>query len=116
MIARLSRGALSLLMYFLLATLVAQGTLFVYLGLRYHLDRNKLVQILAILQDVDLFAMKEAVEKEEEEVSREQVSYEQIVQSSKPFATAAVTAGWPCPTRAAPCDMHMSTYSRPSRS
>jgi len=70
-----------MLVYFLLATLIAQEGLFAYLGLRYRLDRTKLVQMMAILQDVDLFAMKEAADKEKEDLPAEQVSYTQILQT-----------------------------------
>lgn len=80
MIAQLLRRGLSLLAYFCLATLIAQAVLFLYLAARYQPDRTKLIQILAILQDVDLFAMKEAAERDRDEISPEQVSYEQIIE------------------------------------
>ncbi len=79
MIARLLRGGLWLLLYTLLATAIAQAAIFVFLGVRYDLNRTKLVQMFAVLQDVDLFAMKEAAAKQKEDLSTEQVSYQQIL-------------------------------------
>jgi hypothetical protein len=78
MIPRLLRGATSLAIFFCLATVVAQAFLFVYLTLVWKPDRNQAIQALAILQGVDLFAMKEKAEQEGSELSVEQVSYDQI--------------------------------------
>jgi len=81
MILRILRGGLVLAVCFLLATLVAQAGMFAYLGIRYGINQTKMVQMMAILQDVDLFAMKEETDAEKEEVSVEQVSYAQILET-----------------------------------
>lgn len=80
MITRLMRSGLSLLVYFCLATCIAQVILFVYLSFAWRPDRQKLIQVLAVLQDVDPFATDEA-ERQRDEVSSEQVSYEQILEA-----------------------------------
>lgn len=80
MIVRLLRSGGSLLVYLGLATLLSQGILLSYVTLAWGINRTKLVQALAILQDVDLFAIKEAAEGEQEEVSLEQASYDQIIE------------------------------------
>lgn len=81
MISRLLRSGISLLVYFFLATLIAQAVLLAYLGFSWKFDRNKIVQVLAILQDVDLFAIKEKAERDPDEISSEQVSYEQVTET-----------------------------------
>jgi len=81
MIKRLLQASATLLVYFCLATLITQAIVFAYLGFTWQLNRTKLVQILAILQDVDLFAIKEQAEGEKEEFISEQVSYDQILEA-----------------------------------
>lgn len=78
MIARLVRAGMSLLMYFCLATILAQIILLAYLSFKWGLNRDKVVQILAVAQGVDLLAIREQAEQEGDQVSTEQVSYEQI--------------------------------------
>lgn len=78
MIARLMRTGVSLLMYFAVATMLAQVILGAYLALRWQLDRNKIVQILAVAQGIDLLAIQEEAERDRGQISPEQVSYEQI--------------------------------------
>jgi len=81
MIARLIRGGASLLTYFCVATLIAQVVLFAYLSVKWKLDRDKVVQILAVVQGVDLFEIKKAADGESEAVSAEQASYRQILEA-----------------------------------
>jgi len=80
MIKRLLQSGLSLLVYFCLATLISQAVLLAYLGFTWRLNRNKLVQIMAVLQNVDLFAIKEQADIEKEQPISEQVSYQQIME------------------------------------
>jgi len=81
MIARLLRSGTSLFAYFCLATVIAQVILLAYFGLTWKLDHNKVVQVLAILQDVDLLTLKQKADDAEDELSSEQVSYEQILEA-----------------------------------
>jgi len=81
MIFRLLRKGLPLLGYFCLATLIAQAAVFAYLGVTYGIDRDKALQLFAVLQDVDLFEMRREAEREREQVSPEQVSYEQVLEA-----------------------------------
>ncbi len=78
MIARLMRGGTAMFVYFCLATIITQAVLFSYLALTWKLDRNKVIQVLAILQGVDLFAMKEQAEGDRRELAVAQVSFDQI--------------------------------------
>jgi len=80
-IFRLLRKGVPLLVYFCLATLIAQAAVFAYLGVAFGVDRDKAMQIFAVLQDVDLFEMRREAEREREQVSPEQVSYEQIMEA-----------------------------------
>lgn len=79
MIARLLNSAFSLFLYFCVATLLAQGIMLGYFWLTWRLDREKLVQILAVAQGIDLLAMHEKDEGDREEVSPEQVSFQEII-------------------------------------
>lgn len=78
MIARLIRTGGSLFLYFCVATILAQIILASYLALRWQVDRNRLLQVLAVAQGIDLLAIKEEAERDPEQISPEQVSYEQI--------------------------------------
>lgn len=81
MIKRLLQGGASLAIYFCLATLISQVVLAAYVGFTWRLDRTKIVQMLAILQDIDLFAIREAAKGDEDESISGQVSYEQIIEA-----------------------------------
>ena len=70
-----------MLVYFCVATLIAQVILLGYLGFRWQLDRGKLVQILAIAQDIDLFALRDEAEGRRDEIPPEQVSSEEIIEA-----------------------------------
>jgi hypothetical protein len=78
MIARLIRTGASLFGYVCVATILAQIILLAYLVLTCRLDHSKVVQILAIAQGVDIFAIREQAQRDREQVSPEQVSYQQI--------------------------------------
>jgi hypothetical protein len=78
MIARLIRTGASLFGYVCVATILAQIILLAYLVLTWRLDQSKVVQILAIAQGVDIFAIREQAQRDREQVSPEQVSYQQI--------------------------------------
>ncbi len=80
MIRRLIGGLGALIVYFCVATVLAQTTLAVYLASTWGIDRTRLVQMLAIAQGVDLFALKEEAKDDDDISAPEQVSFEQIVE------------------------------------
>jgi len=78
MTARWPNIAIRLFACFCIATLFAQIVIVAYLGMRWPLNREKIVQMLAIAQGIDLFAaQKEA--QDEEQVAPEQPSYQDWV-------------------------------------
>jgi len=80
MIARLLGLVGSLLLYFSLATILAEALIFGYCWSKWRLDRNKLMQIAAVAQGVDLVGLKSEA-KAAQEAAGEQPSYQQIVQA-----------------------------------
>jgi len=78
MIVRLLRTGASLWGYFCVATILAQIILLVYLTPTWQLDRDKVVQILAIAQGIDILAIREQAQGNRDQISPEQVSYEQV--------------------------------------
>ncbi len=67
----------SLLAYFAVGTLLTQAILLGVAVWKWDLDRDRLIQILALAQGVDLFAMREGALVKEETLA-EQVSFEEI--------------------------------------
>lgn len=76
MIARWLKTAISLFACFCIATLFAQIVILGYLGLSWQLDREKIVQMLAIAQGIDLFAAQKESQNDAAEVAPEEPSYE----------------------------------------
>lgn len=76
--ARLLHTAASLALYFCLATILAQMILGTYVAFAWGLDGTKIVQMLAVLQEADLLELVKKAEARQDELSPEQVSYEQI--------------------------------------
>jgi len=81
MIARMLRLAGSLILYFALATLIAEAIIVGYCWSTWHVDRNRLVQAVAVARGVDLASVQDQPKAPPEEASREQPSYQQIVQA-----------------------------------
>ncbi len=81
MISRLIRAGMSLFVYFCVATILAQIILLIYLTVTWQIDRSRVLQVLAIAQGVDIFAIKEQADSEKEQISIEQVSYDQVQQT-----------------------------------
>lgn len=75
--ARLAAALASALTYLAVGTLLAQILLFAVAVWRWDLNRDRLVQILALARGVDLFAMREVALAKEETLA-EQVSFEEI--------------------------------------
>jgi flagellar motor protein MotB len=76
MITRLLKSGTSLLLYFCAATLLAQLIIVGYLWATWQLNREKVIQMLAIAQGIDLFAAREEARSDEEEIPPEEPSYQ----------------------------------------
>ena len=81
MIRKLMRLGVTLALYFCVASFLSLVIFFGYCCMAWEVDRGKLIQALAVLQDVDLFAMKKKVEAQQTKMLVEQPSYEQVVQA-----------------------------------
>ena len=81
MIARLFSLVASLLVYVCVATVIAQAVVFTYVVARWHPNKARLVQALAIAQGVDLFAIKAEADAKLNPPSREQVSHKAITEA-----------------------------------
>ncbi|MHB8899075.1 MAG: hypothetical protein ACYC6Y_10045, partial [Thermoguttaceae bacterium] len=79
MIVRLFEGAVNLAVYVLAATMLATLIMGLYLWNTWHMDRGRLVQMLAIAQGLDLFQAQTEAEDDEKEPSPEQPSMSQII-------------------------------------
>jgi hypothetical protein len=71
----------SLLLYFALATVIAEAMILGYCWSKWRLDRNKLLQIAAVAQGVDLVGLKAEPKPAQDDAPGEQPSYQQIVQA-----------------------------------
>jgi dGTP triphosphohydrolase len=78
MIGRLVGTAMSLFGYFCVATILSQVILAAYLTATWKIDRERMVQVLAVAQGIDVLEMRRQADRDGREVSLEQVSYEQI--------------------------------------
>jgi hypothetical protein len=67
----------SLFVYFAVGTLLAQTLLVGMIAWKWELNRDRLIQMLALAQGVDLFAMRETALVKEEKLA-EQVSFDEI--------------------------------------
>jgi hypothetical protein len=76
MIKRLLRTGVTLLVYFCAATLLAQVIIFAYLWSTWQLNREKVIQMLAIAQGIDLLGAQEDFESGQDTVPPEQLSYQ----------------------------------------
>jgi flagellar motility protein MotE (MotC chaperone) len=79
MIGRLVRGAWSLFVYTCVATVIAAGILLAYLSHAWHLDRDRLVQMLAIAYGIDLLAAKGEGEPDPKAAGADQASFDQVL-------------------------------------
>ncbi len=78
MMQRIVATLAQLLVWFAVATLLAQVLLLGFAVRSWGLDRDRLIQILALAQGVDLFAMRESALVRAEDVAVEQVSFDEI--------------------------------------
>jgi hypothetical protein len=79
-ITRLLKNATGLLLYFCAATLLAQLIIVGYLWATWQLNREKVIQMLAIAQGIDLFAAREEAQSDEEEIPPEEPSYQDWIE------------------------------------
>ncbi|NLX96049.1 MAG: hypothetical protein GXY83_07725 [Rhodopirellula sp.] len=69
------------ILYFCLATIIAEVILAVQLCVQWKIDRTKAIQMLAIAQGIDLFALREKTELDQDELPPDQVSYGEILET-----------------------------------
>ncbi len=81
MIRWMTRTITALFIYLCVGTLLAEVVLVGAFAMQWKVDRTRLIQILAIAQGIDLVALKEETQKDKDEVSYEQVSYEEILKT-----------------------------------
>lgn len=79
MITKLLGGAINLVVYLSAASMIATVIMVCYLWSTWHMDRGRLVQILAIAQGLDLFQSQVDAEGEAHDPSTEQPSMRQII-------------------------------------
>lgn len=79
MIAKLLGGAINLVVYMSAASMIATAIMVCYLWSTWHMDRGRLVQMLAIAQGLDLFQSQSEEEEEDRDSSSEQPSMQQII-------------------------------------
>jgi len=73
------RTVAALFVYLCVGTVLAEVIVATVLANHWKLDRGRLIQILAIAQGLDLFAMRDEAEQQADEASYEQVSYEEVL-------------------------------------
>lgn len=81
MIGRLIGGILSLVIYFCVATVLAEVILLVFAAKSWGLDRTKLIRVLAAAQGVELAPKVVAAPGKSPGESGEQASYEQLLEA-----------------------------------
>jgi hypothetical protein len=81
MIRRLFRAIRWMFVYGCVATIIAEVLLVSFLARSWHIDRDRLIRTLAVAQGVDLRALEEKAAGEQPDVSREQPSYEQVLET-----------------------------------
>jgi hypothetical protein len=79
MIARVLGAGITIAVYFAAATLTAQVILGGYLWIAWKMDRDRVVQMLAIAQGIDLFAAARSHGQDEDGPGPEQPSLEQLI-------------------------------------
>ena len=77
---RLLGGMVTMLIYLAAATMLAELMLVGYMAVRWDITRERMVQILALAQGVDLFEIKEKAMVKAEQAAIEQVSYPEILE------------------------------------
>lgn len=78
---RLLQTAGAALSYFCVATVLTEIILAVAIASKWHLDRARVAQMLAIAGGADLLAVRAEAEKEPEQPPAEQPSYEQVLEA-----------------------------------
>ena len=76
MISRLLKNGANWFLCFCAATLLAQLIIVAYFSATWQLNREKVVQMLAIAQGIDLFAARQEAESDEEQIPPEEPSYQ----------------------------------------
>ncbi len=79
MIGRLFQTLSATVLYFCLATVIAEGILVFHFWGKWQMDHTKLVQMIGIAQGVDPLAMHPKAAEGHEQTTNEQPSYEQVL-------------------------------------
>jgi hypothetical protein len=81
MIRRLLRAIRWAFVYGCVATILAEGLLVFFLARSWQINRERVIRTLAVAQGVDLDALEARAAAEQPDVSREQPSYEQVLET-----------------------------------
>jgi len=81
MIARLLKAGGVMLVYFCAATVIAELLVVGCLWFNWRPNREKYLQSLAIAQGIDLFKMKEELDRRRQDLSPEEPSYNQVIRA-----------------------------------
>ncbi|NUQ62437.1 MAG: hypothetical protein HUU20_08105 [Pirellulales bacterium] len=81
MIGRLLQGLTSAVLYFCLATIIAETILAAQLWVKWKMDRAKLIQMLAVAQGIDPLALRAKSDLDKKEIPADQVSYDEILEA-----------------------------------
>ena len=81
MIGKLARLFAALLVYFAIGTTLSLMLGLVWLGTSGGLERDKLMQMAAIVRGVDLTAIREEVDAQREKINATQVSIEDVARA-----------------------------------
>jgi len=81
MIRRLLRAMRWAFVYGCVATIIAEALLVFFLARSWQLDRERVIRTLAVAQGVDLSALEARAAAEQPDISREQPSYEQVLET-----------------------------------
>jgi len=81
MIRRLFRAIRWMFVYGCVATIIAEALLVFFLARSWQINRERMIRTLAVAQGVDLSALEARAAAEQPDVSREQPSYEQVLET-----------------------------------
>ena len=81
LIARLIRGVSLLGICFVVGTLIAQTTIIAYVWNSWRMDREKVVQMIAIARGKEMVAVARGELRRQEEIAPEQPSFEEIIEA-----------------------------------
>ena len=81
MISRLIGFAFSAVLYFSLATLIAEGIMVGYVSSKWQLNREKVARLVAVARGIEQQATETRTEPAREQVGPEQPSYDEVIEA-----------------------------------